>query len=233
VPPTEAAAESLRAENYPAERIAVTGNTVIDALQATVAREARSTELAKKYAFLGQRRVVLITGHWRENFGEPFRGICAALLQLARKFTDHEFLYPVHLNPNVREPVYSILGTQPNMHLVPPASYPEFVWLMNRCHLILTDSGGVQEEAPSLRKPVLILRENTERSEILKAGAGLLVGSARDKIVSVTSKLLTDPAHYQKMQIDESPYGDGRAADRIVEILRAQSWRQVTTKVAA
>ena len=162
----------------------MTGNTVIDALLWTVARErGHGRPWREKYAALGDRRMVLITGHRRENFGDGMEQICTAILILARRFPDVEFLYPVHLNPNVREPVGRLLSGQPNIHLCEPAPYPEFVWLMDRSTLILTDSGGVQEEAPSLRKPVLVMRETTERPEAVEAGAVELVGTDVFRIV--------------------------------------------------
>src|SRR5262249_2433396 len=159
---------------------------------------------------LDGRPLVLITGHRRENFGAGFDQICRAIATLSERFRHCAFIYPVHLNPNVQEPVHRLLGGRPNIHLIPPSAYPEFVWLMTRASVILTDSGGVQEEAPSLRKPVLVMRDTTERPESLEAGASELVGTQHDLIVERVSWLLTDPGEYARRQIDVNPYGDGR-----------------------
>ena len=226
--PTNLAAENLLREGVSAESVVVTGNTVIDALLWTVARErGHGSPWREKYAALGDRRMVLITGHRRENFGDGMEQMCTAILILARRFADVELLYPVHLNPNVREPVGRLLSGQANIHLGEPAPYPEFVWLMDRSTLILTDSGGVQEEAPSLRKPVLVMRETTERPEAVEAGAVELVGADVFRIVDRASLLLSDRAAYSLHQIDRSPYGDGRAAPRIVDRMLRQGWQQV------
>lgn len=224
--PTARSAANLLAEGVPSEQIHITGNTVIDALLWAVDRERNAPQRWQdKYAMLGDRRVVLITGHRRESFGQGFQDICQAIATLAERFGDVEFVYPVHLNPNVQEPVRRILGDKKNVHLTVPAPYPEFVWLMDRATVILTDSGGVQEEAPSLRKPILVMRETTERPEALEAGAVELVGTSIEKIVGGVSLLLTDAAEYARRQIDVNPYGDGHAAERIVDILLQQSWR--------
>jgi UDP-N-acetylglucosamine 2-epimerase (non-hydrolysing) len=224
--PTQQAAENLRLEGIAAETVHVTGNTVIDALLWTVARQReRGSPWRGKYAELGDRRMVLITGHRRENFGDGMEQICTAILILARRFPEVAFLYPVHLNPNVREPVGRLLSGQPNIRLCEPAPYPEFVWLMDRSTLILTDSGGVQEEAPSLKKPVLVMRETTERPEAVEAGGVELVGTDVFRIVDRASTLLTDKAAYSLHQIEYSPYGDGRAAARIVELMLRQGWQ--------
>lgn len=223
--PTERAEENLRAEGVSADAVRVTGNTVIDALLWTVARErGHDRPWAEKYAALGRRRMVLVTGHRRENFGDGMEKMCSAISVLARRFPDVEFLYPVHLNPNVREPVGRLLSGQANIRLCEPAPYPEFVWLMDRADVILTDSGGVQEEAPSLRKPVLVMRETTERPEAVEAGAVELVGTDVFRIVDRTSLLLTDRSAYSLHQIDRSPYGDGQAAPRIVDWMLEQAW---------
>ncbi len=163
--------------------------------------------------------MVLITGHRRESFGRGFENICQAIATLADRFPECRFVYPVHLNPNVQGPVRRTLGDRPNIRLTDPAGYPEFVWLMDRSTLILTDSGGVQEEAPSLRKPVLVMRETTERPEAVEAGGAILVGTSVEAIVEGVTRLLTDPAAYAACQIDHNPYGDGRAAERIVELM--------------
>ncbi len=223
--PTERSAANLRAEHVPEQQIFVTGNTVIDALLWAVERErAADARWRDKYAALGYARMVLVTGHRRENFGQGFQDICQAIATLASRFPDVQFLYPVHLNPNVQGPVRQLLGAKANVHLTEPAPYPEFVWLMDRSTLILTDSGGVQEEAPSLRKPILVMRETTERPEALDAGAVELVGTSVERIVSGVSTLLSDSVEYARRQLEVNPYGDGQAARRIVDIMLQQGW---------
>jgi UDP-N-acetylglucosamine 2-epimerase (non-hydrolysing) len=223
--PTQRAADNLRAEHVAAETIHVTGNTVIDALLWALERERAHDEIWRdKYAMLVDRRMVLITGHRRESFGGGFERICEAIGRLADQFAEVEFVYPVHLNPNVREPVGRLLGNRANVHLVEPAPYPEFVWLMDRAHVILTDSGGVQEEAPSLKKPILVMRETTERPEAVEAGAVQLVGTSIEAITDGVATLLTDEKEYQRRQVEKNPYGDGRAAERIVDLMLEQSW---------
>lgn len=223
--PTRRAADALLAEGVPPQRVRVTGNTVIDALLETVQRQREQPESwSKKYALLGDRPMVLITGHRRENFGRGFEAICRAVGILAERFADHAFVYPVHLNPQVRRPVHRLLSGRRNVHLLEPAAYPEFVWLMDRATLILTDSGGVQEEAPSLRKPVLVMRDATERPEAVEAGAAQLVGTSVEAIVAGAVRLLTDPAAYAACQVAINPYGDGHAAGRIVDWMLEQSW---------
>jgi UDP-N-acetylglucosamine 2-epimerase (non-hydrolysing) len=223
--PTQRAADNLRAEHVPEASIFVTGNTVIDALLWTVERErASGTRWRDKYAALGDRRMVLVTGHRRESFGQGFQNICRAIGTLATSFPDVQFVYPVHLNPNVREPVHKLLAEKANVHLTEPAPYPEFVWLMDRSTVILTDSGGVQEEAPTLCKPILVMRETTERPEAVDAGAVELVGTGVERIVASVSLLLTDSQEYARRQLDENPYGDGQAARRIVDIMLEQGW---------
>jgi len=223
--PTAWAAENLLREGAAPQSVHVTGNTVIDALLWTVARERKRADFwRKKYAFLGDRRLVLITGHRRENFGAGMERVCTAIGIVAQRFPEVEFLYPVHLNPRVQEPVLRLLSGRKNVHLCPPATYPEFVWLMDRATLILTDSGGVQEEAPSLRKPVLVTRETTERPEALEAGAVELVGTDEARIVEQTGLLLSDAVAYHRRQIAQNPYGDGHAAERIRELIWRQDW---------
>lgn len=218
--PTQRSADNLLAEGIAPQAVVVTGNTVIDALLWTVQRERQRDAIWRaKYARLGPRRMVLITGHRRENFGDKFESLCRAIVQLSERFPDTEFVYPVHLNPNVREPVFRLLGQRRNIHLTEPAIYPEFVWLMDRSTIILTDSGGVQEEAPSLRKPVLVMRDTTERPEAVDAGAVRLVGTDQATIVAAVCELLEDPVVYASRQIERNPYGDGRAAERIVSLL--------------
>ncbi len=223
--PTERSRQNLLREGIADADIHVTGNTVIDALLWAASRERdNNTRWTETHSWLGDRRMVLITGHRRENFGSGIQNICQAIAELARRFPDIAFVYPVHLNPNVQEPVHRILSGCGNVYLLPPAPYPEFVWLMDRSTLILTDSGGVQEEAPSLRKPILVMRDTTERPEALDAGAVELVGTDESRIVSAVSGLLTDPIEYSKRQIDHNPYGDGHAATRIVDLVLKQGW---------
>lgn len=223
--PTKRAAQNLLDEGTPPHQVLITGNTVVDALLWAVRRERlRSSEWCERHASLGERKMVLITGHRRENFGQGFSNICEAISQLAGRFPDIEFVYPVHLNPNVQEPVHRLLGSLHNVQLLQPASYPEFVWLMDRSTLILTDSGGVQEEAPSLKKPVLVMRDTTERPEAVEAGAVELVGTEVTTIVDRVSLLLTDAAEYARRQLDRNPYGDGQAARRIIDAVAARAW---------
>lgn len=216
--PTKQSRNNLLTEGIVASSISVTGNTVIDALLWTVARERANDECWRdKYAWLSDRPMVLVTGHRRENFGSGFQNICRAIAELAGRFPTTWFVYPVHLNPNVREPVNAVLSEVSNIRLLPPLAYPEFVWLMDRSKLVLTDSGGVQEEAPSLRKPIVVMRETTERPEALEAGAVELVGTSINVIVGAVSRLLDDADEYRSRQIDVNPYGDGNAANRIVD----------------
>lgn len=222
--PTGVAQANLLREGVPAAAIHVTGNTVIDALLAVVHKLRTDAEVQKnlqeRFAFLDPaRRLILVTGHRRENFGQGFQNICQALADIASEHSDVEILYPVHLNPNVRQPVSEILAARKlyNVHLIEPVDYLPFVYLMDRAHLIITDSGGVQEEAPSLGKPVLVMRDTTERPEAVDAGTVRLVGTSREKIVGETRRLLTDEAEYAKMSRAHNPYGDGKAVQRIVE----------------
>lgn len=221
--PTEGARRNLLQEGIDPKRIHVTGNTVIDALLETVRRirtsPALQADLAGRFPFLADnRRMVLVTGHRRESFGEGFERICQALLRLADR-PDLQVVYPVHRNPNVREPVHRILGNHPRIRLIEPQGYLPFVYLMNASYLILTDSGGVQEEAPSLGKPVLVMRETTERPEAVAAGTVRLVGTDSARIVAEATRLLDDPQAYAAMSRAHNPYGDGRAAARIVREL--------------
>jgi len=220
--PTRRAADNLRAEGVPAERIHVTGNPVIDALCWTIARErAAAPTWQDRYPLPDDRPVVLVTAHRRESFGAGLERIGRAVALLAGRFADVAFVFPVHPNPEVRATVTRLLGARTNVHLLEPLSYPAFTWMMDRCRLILTDSGGVQEEAPTLRKPVLVLRDVTERTEAVAAGAARLVGTRVDDIVAAATELLTDPAAYRGMQIEANPYGDGHAAPRIVDLIAA------------
>ncbi|HEV7242698.1 MAG TPA: UDP-N-acetylglucosamine 2-epimerase (non-hydrolyzing) [Thermoanaerobaculia bacterium] len=208
--PTEDARQHLLREG--AAEVFVTGNTVIDALL-----RVREVELP----FLSNRRLVLVTGHRRENFGAGMESICHALADLVRAFDDIEIVYPVHLNPNVQQPVRAILGNSERVHLIEPVDYATFVTLMKRSTLILSDSGGVQEEAPSLGKAVLVMRDTTERPEAVRAGNVRLVGTSRERIVSEAGMLLRDPAKLAEMAQVRHPFGDGNASKRIADVLRA------------
>ncbi len=219
--PTEQARQTLLNEGIANSSVFVTGNTVIDALLWVRDRvRAAPPELPKGLleATTGQQ-IILVTGHRRESFGDGFDNICLAIREIADRFVNVKFVYPVHLNPNVREPVNRILGGHPRIHLIEPLSYGPFVWLMDRAIIVLTDSGGVQEEAPSLGKPVLVMRETTERPEGISAGNALLVGVQRERIVEGLSQLLLDPVRCAMMAGVNNPYGDGQAAERIVDIL--------------
>lgn len=224
--PTSAARDNLLREGVPEQAIHVTGNTVIDALLDVVGKlrmdAAARERLDAEFAFLdANRRLVLVTGHRRENFGEGFQNICHALADIASGHPDVDVLYPVHLNPHVRQPVRDILAARQlgNVHLIDPVDYLPFVYLMDRSHLIITDSGGVQEEAPSLGKPVLVMRDTTERPEAVQAGTVRLVGTDREKLVSEAERLLTNPQAYAAMAHAHNPYGDGMAVQRIVKVL--------------
>ena len=223
--PTEQAKQNLLREGIVASAIHVTGNTVIDALLDVVARirgdEALRTTLEAQFDFLDpNKKLILVTGHRRENFGGGFEHICNALRMIAQREAV-EIVYPVHLNPNVKEPVERLLGQTPGIHLIAPQEYLAFVYLMHRSHLIITDSGGVQEEAPSLGKPVLVMRDTTERPEAVAAGTVLLVGSDEEVIARAAHLLLNDPAAYQQMAQAHNPYGDGTASQRIAAILES------------
>jgi UDP-N-acetylglucosamine 2-epimerase (non-hydrolysing) len=222
--PTEAARGNLLAEGVDPGTVHVTGNTVIDALLEVVARiegdAGLHASLDARFGFIAPgRRVLLVTGHRRESFGAGFERICAALADTARRHPDLEVVYPVHLNPNVQEPVRRLLSGIGNMHLIEPLDYLPFVYLMNRAHLILTDSGGVQEEAPSLGKPVLVMRDTTERPEAVAAGTVRLVGTNEMAIREGIDRLLGDAAEYERMSFAHNPYGDGCAVARILDIL--------------
>lgn len=217
--PTETAAAALRSEGTPASSIRVTGNTVIDSLLIT-AKDQRSHQgkWLAKYPMIDGRPLVLITGHRRENYGDAIASICGAIVDLAKSHPHVQFIYPVHLNPNIRGPVNELLCDISNVHLVPPADYPEFVWLMDRAHVILTDSGGVQEEAPSLGVPVLVTREKTERPEAVESGLAELVGTDRRRIFERVSSLLIQPKRVVESDSPcPNPYGDGKASERIVQ----------------
>lgn len=219
--PTEQARRNLLNEAVNPERILVTGNTVIDALLWVVrtldTNQALRNDLDRQFDYLDRsKRLLLVTGHRRENFGEGFENICHALGRLADR-NDVEIVYPVHLNPNVQEPVKRILGGKRNIFLIEPQDYLPFVYLMNRSSLILTDSGGIQEEAPTLGKPVLVMRDTTERPEAVTAGTVRLVGTDCERIYDEASQLLNNPAAYQQMSIAHNPYGEGTASQQICE----------------
>ena len=229
--PTEWAKSNLLKEGVPEEKIWVTGNTVIDALL-YVSREQKTEKVKghwEKYFETEWNlslsyetncsKLILVTGHRRENFGDGFRNICVALKEIAEKRRDVRIVYPVHLNPNVQQPVKTILNKCRNVSLIEPIEYEPFVFLMNRSYLVLTDSGGIQEEAPSLGKPVLVMRDTTERPEGVEAGTVKLVGTDRDKIINETLMLLDNPSLYEKMSKAVNPYGDGKTAERIVDVL--------------
>ena len=225
--PTSASRENLLREGIAADTIHVTGNTVIDALLVVVEKlrkdEQLQAEFAQRFAYLEPgRRLILVTGHRRENFGEGFQNICQALADIAAEHPDVQVLYPVHLNPNVRQPVNDILAARglANVHLIDPVDYLPFVYLMDRAHIIVTDSGGIQEEAPSLGKPVLVMRDTTERPEAVEAGTVKLVGTSRETIVAEVRRLLTDEQAYTVMSRAHNPYGDGKASEKIIDLIR-------------
>ena len=222
--PTPRARNNLLREGIDPGTVHVTGNTVIDALLWTAEQFDKDPSFdgrfLRSFEFLRPNaRLVLITGHRRENFGSGFENICLAIRDLALKFEDTDFVYPVHLNPNVRDPVARTLSGLHNVHLIEPQDYLPFVWLMRRAHLILTDSGGIQEEAPSLGKPVLVMRDTTERPEAVESGIARLVGADRERIVAAISELMTDRESYAAMANIRNPYGDGRASEAIAGIV--------------
>ncbi|MFC3189016.1 non-hydrolyzing UDP-N-acetylglucosamine 2-epimerase [Pseudocitrobacter faecalis] len=223
--PTETSRQNLLKENIADTRIFVTGNTVIDALfwvrDRVLNNETLRNELSRRYPFLANgKKMILVTGHRRESFGRGFEHICHALAEIAATHPDVQIVYPVHLNPNVSEPVNRILGHVKNVILIEPQDYLPFVWLMNHAWLILTDSGGIQEEAPSLGKPVLVMRDATERPEAIDAGTVRLVGTDSRRIVDEVSRLLHDENEYQAMGRAHNPYGDGQACERILSALK-------------
>lgn len=222
--PTELSQQNLLKEGVSSDSIKVTGNTVIDALQYVVDRlendEAISRPMREKFSYLDHtKHTILVTGHRRESFGEGFERICKSLAEIASNNRNVQIVYPVHLNPNVREPVERYLSNVPNIFLIEPLDYLAFVYLMNLSHFLITDSGGVQEEAPSLGKPVLVMRENTERPEAVQAGTVKLVGTCVERIVSAAQELLDREDVYSKMSKAHNPYGDGMASIRIVEAI--------------
>ncbi|MGF7230608.1 non-hydrolyzing UDP-N-acetylglucosamine 2-epimerase [Arachidicoccus sp.] len=218
--PTIKAAQNLQSENIQ-ENIFVTGNTVIDALLWAKEKTFHEPEYANDFNYLNlNKKIILVTGHRRESFGKPFEEICEALYDLSISFPDVQIVYPVHLNPNVQEVVKRHLSNRKNVFLVSPMDYPHLVWLMNHSYIVLTDSGGIQEEAPSLGKPVLVMREVTERTEGIEAGTAILVGTSKEKIKTEVTQMLQDEQHYQKMSRAVNPYGTGDSAEKIIRILQ-------------
>ncbi|QBA65676.1 non-hydrolyzing UDP-N-acetylglucosamine 2-epimerase [Muriicola soli] len=223
-PPTDKSEENLLNENVSRNQLLVTGNTVIDALnfssEKVNSKDFKDEEIeGLKTSIDASKRIILVTGHRRENHGQGFINICQALSNIAKANPEVEIIYPVHLNPNVQQPVYDLLDGISNIKLIAPLSYPAFVWLMSKSYLIITDSGGVQEEAPSLGKPVLVMRNTTERPEAVSAGTVILVGTDVLKITQETERLLKDSTHYKEMSAKHNPYGDGSACKRIVKFI--------------
>jgi UDP-N-acetylglucosamine 2-epimerase (non-hydrolysing) len=218
--PTIQSKNNLLQENVKENTIIITGNTVIDALieSSEKVKEIENTEIENLKTIVDPtKKLILVTGHRRENHGQGFIDICQALKEIATTNKDVQIIYPVHLNPNVKEPVYNILGDTHSINLIVPLAYPAFVWLMNQSYLIITDSGGVQEEAPSLGKPVLVMRDTTERPEAVEAGTVILVGTNKDLIVKECNDLLNNTNRYQQMSALHNPYGDGKACQRIAK----------------
>ncbi|MFV0232928.1 UDP-N-acetylglucosamine 2-epimerase (non-hydrolyzing) [Empedobacter falsenii] len=222
--PTQQSLDNLIKENIKEDDIVITGNTVIDALLDSSSRvkEIDNSEIeALKNIVDSTKKLILVTGHRRENHGQGFINICEALKEIAETHTDDvQIIYPVHLNPNVQKPVNEILAAVDNIKLIDPLAYPAFVWLMTQSYLIITDSGGVQEEAPSLGKPVLVMRDTTERPEAVEAGTVILVGTDKDKIITEANDLLRNKVRYNSMSELHNPYGDGKACERIVEFIK-------------
>jgi UDP-N-acetylglucosamine 2-epimerase (non-hydrolysing) len=226
--PTSLSKSNLLAENVPESKVTVTGNTVIDALlwvrEKLNSDNALSTTFEETFSFIDKtKKLILVTGHRRESFGGGFERICTALAEIAEQRSDVQIVYPMHLNPNVREPVNRLLSKHDNIILIEPQDYLPFVYLMDKSHIIITDSGGVQEEAPSLGKPVLVMRDTTERPEAVEAGTVKLVGTDVSRIVSETLELLNNEESYKTMSMAHNPYGDGKASGRIVATLAKDS----------
>jgi len=228
--PTNLSQKNLLSEGVNKSLITVTGNTVVDALYWILNKIEKNQERKKNIEiFLNnnlsfdwkRKNFILVTAHRRENFGKGFEQICLALKELASKYPKVNFIYPVHLNPNVKKPVYDSLKAIPNIYLIKPLEYEPFIYLLNNCYFVLTDSGGIQEEAPSLGKPVLLLRDTTERPEAVEAGTVEVVGSNKKQIIEGVSRLLDNKKHYKKMSRAHNPYGDGLACKRIVDVLRS------------
>lgn len=230
--PTKNSANNLLKENIPAENIIITGNTVIDALFKAVEKLESNTliqkQLHEQFSFLDtNKRIILVTGHRRENFGKGFESICNALVTIATQHRDIQIVYPLHLNPNVREPANRILKNIENIYLIEPLDYLPFVYLMKSSYIILTDSGGIQEEAPSLGKPVLVMRDTTERPEAVEANTVKLVGTSQESITSKVHALLTNQELYNDMALAHNPYGDGKASQRILDALITQLQKKI------
>jgi UDP-N-acetylglucosamine 2-epimerase (non-hydrolysing) len=224
--PTEQAKQNLLNEKVSENTILVTGNTVIDALLESTARVENldNPEIEKLKTIIDPiKKIILVTGHRRENHGQGFIAICEALKEIAQTNPEVQMIYPVHLNPKVQQPVYEVLGELKNIQLIAPLSYPAFVWLMNKSYLIITDSGGIQEEAPSLGKPVLVMRATTERPEALAAGTVILVGSDKEKIIFECNRLLQDKEKYHQMSALHNPYGEGKASEKILEFMKSRN----------
>lgn len=219
--PTSKARDNLLREGKDQETISVVGNTVIDALFLALDNiKEHEDSFRKNFSFINfSKKIILVTGHRRESFGQPFLDICQALAEIAKDDTV-EIIYPVHLNPNVRKPVFDVLANIKNIHLIDPLDYPQLVWMMNKSYFVLTDSGGIQEEAPSLGKPVLVMREVTERTEGIDAGSCLLVGTKKEKIVQFSKQLLQGKELYEKMSSANNPYGDGTSSQKILSLIK-------------
>jgi len=230
--PTMTSKQNLVQENVKEATVLVTGNTVIDALYHSVERviQEPSTLIQGISKTLGNKEVILVTGHRRENHGEGFIRICEALKAIAIDNKDRFIVYPVHLNPKVQEPVNRILANIENIMLIEPMAYQDFIWMMNRSKIIITDSGGVQEEAPSLGKPVLVMRDTTERPEAVEAGTVVLVGTDRDVIINETLDLLSNTERFEKMSKLHNPYGDGKACERIVDFIAKLEGKTINTE---
>lgn len=223
--PTEQAKQNLLSENVPEKSILVTGNTVIDALfeSSVLVENSENYEIEKIKSIVDYtKKIILVTGHRRENHGQGFISICEALKEIAQSNPEVQIIYPVHLNPNVKKPVYDLLSDIDNIKLIEPLAYPAFVWLMNKSYLIITDSGGIQEEAPSLGKPVLVMRETTERPEAVATGTVILVGTDKEKIISECANLLNNNDKYYAMSSLHNPYGTGDACQKIVEFIKSK-----------
>lgn len=224
--PTITSEQNLLKEHISIESILITGNTVIDALLDSSERvnSIQNAEIENLKTIVDPtKKLILVTGHRRENHGQGFINICEALKEIALNNTDVQIIYPVHLNPNVKRPVYEILSGISTIQLIDPLAYPAFVWAMTQSYMIITDSGGVQEEAPSLGKPVLVMRDTTERPEAVEAGTVILVGTNKDKIIFETQRLLDDPHQYQSMSELHNPYGDGKACERIAQFILSKT----------
>lgn len=232
--PTTRSADNLRRESVPEKQIHITGNTVVDALQwmrERLPKEAPAELPASAVAAIENHRLILVTGHRRESFGDGMASMCRALRALSDRFPDSAIIYPVHLNPNVQKPVREILSDHSRIHLLPPVAYATLLWLMDRANIILSDSGGIQEEAPSFGKPLLVLRDTTERPEVIEAGCAKLVGTNETRIVEEASVLLNDRAAYAAMAGRQNPFGDGTAAEKIAGILDKSVATQVAKRV--